>query len=129
MSVPPPAGNPTMIRTSLSTVCARAPNGHAAAAPTSVMNSRLRMDDLDRRIISCGEQPYLAPHLVGKLHHHAQLRPLLLLGEHVAFLGGGKAALRRQAELIEACVFGRLLDAALDVALVFQLAGFGGDKA
>ena len=43
----------------------------------------------------------LLPHLVRQFHDHAQLRPLLLLGEHVALLGRGEAALRRQAELIE----------------------------
>ena len=39
--------------------------------------------------------PPSPPHLFGQLHHHAQLRPLLLLGEQVSFLGRGKAALRR----------------------------------
>ena len=55
-----------------------------------------------------------APHLLGQLYHHAQLRPLLVLGQRVAFLGRGEAALRRQAELIERNVFRGLLDAALD---------------
>ncbi len=49
--------------------------------------------------------------------------------KHVAFFGRGEAALRRQAELIEGDVFGRLVDAALDVVLAFQLAGFRGDQA
>jgi hypothetical protein len=62
------------------------------------------------------------PHFVGELHDHSKLRPLLVLGQHVAFLGRGKAALRRQAELIEGDVFGRLVDAALDVVLVLELA-------
>ena len=69
-----------------------------------------------------------APHLTGDLDHHAQLRPLLLLGEHVAFFGGSKAALRREAELIEGGEFGRLVDAALDVVLLFQLDGFCRDQ-
>src|ERR1700722_14694055 len=69
-----------------------------------------------------------APHLAGDLDHHAQLRPLLLLGEHVALFGGSKAALRRETELIEGGEFGRLLDAALDVVLLFQLAGFCRDQ-
>src|SRR6516165_484354 len=38
----------------------------------------------------------LSPNLFGQFHDHAQLGPLLLLGQHVAFLGRGKAALRRQ---------------------------------
>src|SRR5580704_12530777 len=54
-----------------------------------------------------------APHLFGNLDHHAQLRPLFFLGEHVAFLGGSEAALRREAELVEGGPFGRLVDAAL----------------
>ena len=61
----------------------------------------------------CGRS--FAPHLFGQFHDHAQLGPLLVLGQHVAFLGGGKAALRRQAKLIERDIFGRLLDALLDV--------------
>ena len=60
---------------------------------------------------------------------HAQLRPLLVLGQHIAFLGRGEAALRRQRELIRRHVFGGLADAALDVGLVFQGAEFGGDQA
>ena len=43
-----------------------------------------------------------APHFVGKFDDHPQLGPLLVLGQHVAFLGRGEAALRRQAQLIEA---------------------------
>src|SRR3972149_9442105 len=37
----------------------------------------------------------LAPNLLGHFHDHAQLGPLLVLGQHVAFLGRGKTALRR----------------------------------
>ena len=72
--------------------------------------------------------PY-APHLVGDLHDHAELRPLLLLGQHVALLARGKAALRRQAKLIERHEFRRLVDAALDLVLGFQRAGLRGDEA
>src|SRR3970040_922498 len=66
-------------------------------------------------------RPYIAsaskspPHLVSQFHHQAQLRPLLLLGQHIALLGRGEAALRAQAELVVGDVFLRLGDAALDV--------------
>ena len=43
----------------------------------------------------------LAPDFLGHLDDHLQLRPLLVLGQDIAFLGGGEAALRRQAKLIE----------------------------
>src|SRR5262245_9364261 len=65
----------------------------------------------------------LSPHLVRHLHDHPQLRPLLVLGERVAFLARGEAALRREAELIEIDVLARLLDAPLDPVLGFELAG------
>ena len=39
----------------------------------------------------------LAPHLLRHLDDHPQLGPLLVLGQDVALLGRGKAALRRQA--------------------------------
>src|SRR6185437_13291715 len=35
-----------------------------------------------------------APNRVGKLNHHSELCPLFLFGQHVAFLRGGKTALR-----------------------------------
>ena len=46
------------------------------------------------------------------------------LGQDIAFLGGGEAALRRQAKLIEGDELGRLLDAALDLVLGFQPSAF-----
>src|SRR2546429_1170800 len=71
----------------------------------------------------------LSPHLLGDLDDHAQLLPLLLLGEHVAALGGGETALRRERELLEVDEFRRLVDAALDRVLAFELAGLRGDEA
>src|SRR5215203_2168081 len=71
----------------------------------------------------------LAPDFFSQFHDHPQLRPLLVLGENIAFFGGGKAALRRQAKLIERGILGRLVDAALDRILGLQLAAFGGDEA
>ena len=65
-----------------------------------------------------GTSTLIAPHTsFDQFHDHAQLGPLLVLGQHVALLGRGEAALRRQAKLIERDVFGRLVDAALDVVL------------
>ena len=55
------------------------------------------------------------PHFVRQLDDHPQLRPLLVLGEHIALLGRGETALRRQAELIERDILGRLVDPLLDV--------------
>src|SRR5215510_10500454 len=69
------------------------------------------------------------PHLLRQLHHHPQLRPLLLLAEHVAFLGRGEAALRREAELINRHVATGVLDAALDDVLLLHGTGLGGDQA
>ena len=43
----------------------------------------------------------LPPHFLGDFHDHPELRPLLVLGQDIAFLGRGEAALRRQTELIE----------------------------
>src|SRR6202034_508608 len=60
-----------------------------------------------------------APHLIGDLDHHAQLRPLLFFGQHIALFGGREAALRRQTKLIEGGELGRFLDAALDVVFLF----------
>src|SRR5436190_18114399 len=69
----------------------------------------------------------LAPHLVGHLDDPPQLGPLLILGEQIALLGGGKAALAGDAELLERGVFHRLLDAALEIVLALELAALGGD--
>ena len=43
----------------------------------------------------------LAPHFIGDFDDKTKLRPLLVFGQHIAFLGRGEAALRGQAELIE----------------------------
>src|SRR5262252_5535658 len=69
-----------------------------------------------------------SPDLVGEFDDHAQFRPLLFLGQDVAFLGRGEAALRRQAELLERSEFARFLDAALDIVLLLECAALGGDE-
>src|SRR5215469_11498596 len=69
-----------------------------------------------------------SPDLVGEFDDHAQFRPLLFLGQDVAFLGRGEAALRRQAELLERSEFARFLDAALDIVLLPRWPTFGVKK-
>src|SRR6185503_2814563 len=69
------------------------------------------------------------PYLVRQFDDHAQLRPLILLGEHIALLSRGEAALRRKTKLLERHVFGRLVDAALDVVLLLQHAALRRDEA
>ncbi len=80
-------------------------------------------------IASARDRNLLPPHLVRQFHDHAQLGPLLLLGEHIALFSGRKAALRRQTKLIKRYVFGRFVDAAIDLVLRLQLPALGGDKA
>src|SRR6202030_1732124 len=76
-----------------------------------------------------GARRLSSPNLPGDLYRQAQLRPLFVVGEYVALLGRGEAALRGQCELIERDVFGRLLDAALDLGVVLQRPDLGGDEA
>src|SRR6266704_5045206 len=69
-----------------------------------------------------------APYFFRKLDDHPKFRPLFRLGQHVALLGRGEAALRRQAILIERRKLRGLLDAALDGVLVLERAAFRGDQ-
>src|SRR5262249_9292317 len=69
------------------------------------------------------------PYVSGDLDDPRELGPLLVLGKRVAFLGRGKAALRRETELIERSKLARFLDAALDYGLVLELAELGRDEA
>src|SRR5262249_41679737 len=68
------------------------------------------------------------PHFAGDVDDHPQFRPFLLLGEDIAFLRRGEAALRRQAELLERRKFARFVDAAFDVVLLLQRAALGRDE-
>src|SRR6516162_11321045 len=68
------------------------------------------------------------PNLARDLADHAQLRPLLVLGENIAFLGRGEAALRRETKLIEIGEMRGLLDPPPDRILGFQRAGLGSDQ-
>src|SRR5882724_3757762 len=62
------------------------------------------------------------PDAVRQIDDHAQLGPLLVLAQHIALLGGGETALGREAELLGRHEFGSLVDAALEVVLLFKLA-------
>src|SRR5262245_32764124 len=67
----------------------------------------------------------LTPHFVGDLDDHPKFGPLLVLVQRIAFLAGGKAALRAQTQLIEVNVFCRLVDAPLERILRFELTSLG----
>src|SRR5215472_17512525 len=73
-------------------------------------------------------EDYSPPHFLGNLHDHAQLRPLLLLGQDVAFLGRGEAALRGEAQLIDGHIFCRFVDPALDRVFALERAALRGDE-
>src|SRR5262245_37787097 len=68
------------------------------------------------------------PNLVRQLDDHVQLGPLLVLGKHVAFLGGREATLRGQAKLFKRDIFGRLLDTLFDIGAGLQPAGLRCDQ-
>src|SRR5262249_60315888 len=70
-----------------------------------------------------------SPHLIRHLHDPPQLRPLLVLGQDIALLARGEAALRGEAELVEVDEFRGLLDAALERVLLLERAAFGGCEA
>src|SRR3954470_13298256 len=70
-----------------------------------------------------------SPHLVGELDDHAKLGPLFVLGQDIALLGRGEAALRGEAQLIDVDILRRLVDAPLDVVLLFQRTTLRGDEA
>src|SRR5687768_11055116 len=80
-----------------------------------------------RRARNTGSSP--SPHLIRDLHDFAHLGPLLLLGEDVALLGRGEAALRAECELLHRREFRRLVDPALDDVLALERAALRGDDA
>src|SRR5260370_29810185 len=69
-----------------------------------------------------------APNPPRRLHDHSELCPLLFLGEEVAFLRRGEAALRAEAELVHRDVTPGLVDAAADVVGLLQHAALRGDE-
>src|SRR5438132_1531843 len=63
------------------------------------------------------------------LDDEPQLGDLFVVADRVAFDGRGKAALRRQADLLERHVLARLIDAALEIVLALQRAALRGHQA
>src|SRR5262249_1892965 len=97
---------------------------------SSVGNGRLLMLLSMRSEIETGTTTsILTPHLLGHLHDHAQLSTPPLPGEQVPLPGGTKPALRRERGLVDADVFRRLVDPALERVAAFELAALGGDEA
>ena len=70
-----------------------------------------------------------APDFVGDPADQLQLLPLVVLGEDIAFLGRGEAALGRDAELVERDILRSLGDAGLDRLGVLELGELGGEEA
>src|SRR4051794_2819317 len=70
-----------------------------------------------------------SPNFLGYLDDAREFRPLLVLGQRVAFLGRGKSTLAGEAKLVERREFRGLVDAALEIVLAFKLAGLGRDDA
>ncbi len=91
-----------------------------ATFPATMFGIALTLTSIIRPDRSAAGRMTLAPDFARDLADHAQLRPLLVLGEHIAFLGRGEAALRRQAKLIEIGELGGFLDAALDRVLAIR---------
>src|SRR5262245_42307916 len=71
----------------------------------------------------------LAPDLAGGLDAKPQLRALLFLGEVVAVVGAGEAALRADAEVLERHELRSLLDAPFQDVLGLELGKLGGNQA
>src|SRR5499427_10424993 len=69
-----------------------------------------------------------APDLLRGLNDQPELVPLLLLAEVVALLGGGEAALRGQAQLVDVHEPRGVLDPPLQLVLALQIAALGGDQ-
>src|SRR5438045_5225772 len=69
------------------------------------------------------------PHFARRLDDETELGDLLVPGQRVAVDGGGEAALRAEAELLERHVFRCLLDPALELVLAFERGALAGDEA
>src|SRR5262245_47657611 len=87
-----------------------------------------------RAPVTCG--PVMAraglpriPYFLRRPDDQRELGPLLLLGEVVALLGRGEAALRREAQLVAVDEPGGLVNPPLEVILALQLASLSRDKA
>ena len=72
----------------------------------------------------------LVPHGARRVDDEPQLRPLLVLGDHIAFHHRSEAALRREREVLERNVLRRLFDAPGDrVGLSSSCGSFARDQA
>src|ERR1700743_1339716 len=99
--------------------------------PMACLSTNARVDG-SRLKAGTTEKAHLAllpPHFVGDLDCEPQFGPLLVLGQDVALFGRGKAALRRQRELLERGEFRGLFQPALDIVFSLELAGLRGDDA
>ena len=71
----------------------------------------------------------LLPNALGNALDQRDLRPLLVLGQLVANLAAGKAALGRQVQILERHVLSGFADALDDNILVLELCRLGGYQA
>src|SRR5579862_5680654 len=71
----------------------------------------------------------LSPHRPRRLYDHLELPPLIIRAEQIADHVGGKAALRRDGELVEGQKFARLVDPSPQRVDGFELRHFGADEA
>ncbi len=97
-----------------------------AASAADVLGAKIEF--LDAGDYPLRESAELVDEIVHCYRREPELVPLLLLGEVVALLGRGEAALRRQAELVGVDEPGRVLDPPLELVLALQLAALGGDQ-
>src|SRR5712671_6039904 len=93
------------------------------------MRRRVEPGDDAERVAAAERWLLLPPNLFGDLDHFAHLRPLLLLGQHIAFFRAGETTLRTQRQLLKRGEFRRLIDPALDGVLALQGATLRRDDA
>src|SRR5881409_2232365 len=70
----------------------------------------------------------LSPHVARDLDDALELAPLLVLGQRVAVVRAGEAALRRQPQALERHVLGRFVDPAPQRVRRLERAGFRGHQ-
>src|SRR5215211_7700471 len=117
-------------------VVASPPRASPAAASTTASDIRRPQPPPSRRRRSPtlrqgndGTWRRSPPDLSGGLDDQTEFGHLFLVAERVALNGRGEATLGRQTELLDGDVAAGLLDAALELVLVLELAALGGDQA
>src|SRR4029077_20968965 len=110
---------------------AMAPPARQTKSPACALTTRTGPSC--REPVSCGAVMAVAglpriPYFLGGLDDQRELGPLLLLGEVVAFLSRGEAALRREAQLVAVDEPGGLVNPPLQVILALELAFLGCDE-